>query len=242
MVAEAAALESEDEAEQVAEATLAELGRNVSAGEAEDLAARLPDRFGQALVEADQHDERPEPFEQFLEHVAERGGVEEDLRATIRGVMGAVAEYAGAEEVTDVATQLPPEYGAVIEPEEVPIAETFTDAVAAESSLDGEEAAVATEATLTTLGERLSRGEAEDLAAYLHGDADEWLVEEHSSDAEDVPADEFVERVAARAEVSEERAREYVSEVSGVLGGAAPTRELQDAVDQLPEEYGELLA
>lgn len=243
MVAEAAALESDEEAERVAVATLAELGRNVSPGEAEALAGRLPGRYGRALVEADQHDERPEPFEQFLEHVAARGDVEEDdVRATIRGVMGAVAEYVGTEEVTDAAAQLPPEYGAVMEPAGVSADETFTESLVASSSLDAEVAAVAAEAVLGTLGERLSREEAEDVAAYLHGDADEWLVEEHSGDAQDVPADEFVERVAARAEVFEERAREYVAEVSGVLRDEAPTRELEDAVDQLPEEYGELLA
>ena len=242
MVQDAASLESEDEAEQVAAATLAELGRNVSAGEAEALAERLPDRYGRVLVEADQHDERPEPFERFLEHVAEEGGVEGDVRETIQGVMGAVAEYAGAEEVTDAATQLPPEYGSVMEPADVSVDETFTDALASSSSLDAEVAAVAAEAVLRTLGERLSREEAGDVAAYLHGDADEWLVEEHSGDAEDIPADEFVERVAARAEVSEDRAREYVAEVSDVLRDEAPTEELERAVDQLPEEYADLLA
>ena len=242
MVQEAATLDSESEAERAAEATLSELGRCISPGEARDLASRLPERFGRPLLESADAKASPEPLEEFLENVAEAGDIEGDVRTAVRGVTGAVAEYAGADELQNAAAQLPPEYGAVLEPADVSVSETFVDAVASASSLSGEEAATAAEATLSTLGERLTREEAEDVAAHLHGDADEWLVEEHSGDAEDVPLEEFVERVAARAEVPEAEAREYVSAVTGVLGDVAPDRELERARDQLPDEYGGLVA
>lgn len=243
----AADLDSEDHAERVTEATLQEFGRNVSPGQADDLAERLPERYGDVLTDVQRQEADPEPVEEFLETVADEadldGGsdLDADVRPRVRGVMGAVAEYGGADELSDAADQLPPEYGDVVEPADVPVEETFVDAVASGSDLVEDEARAAAGATLPQLGRRLSQGQAEEMAGYLSGDADEWLLEEHSTDAERVSPDEFVERVAVEADVSEDRAEEYVAEVTDVLANAVPDSEVGDAIDQLPDEYGELL-
>lgn len=243
----AADLDSEDHAERLAEATLQELGRNVSPGQADDLADRLPERYGDVVTDVHRQEADPEPVEEFLETVAEeadldgRSDLEAEVRPRIRGVMGAVAEYAGEDELSNAADQLPPEYGDVVEPADVPVEETFVDAVASGSDLDEDEARTAAEATLPQLGRRLTQGQAEELAAYLSGDAGEWLLEEHSTDAEDVRPEEFVERVAVEADVSEDRAAEYIAEVTDVLAAVVPGGEIDDAIDQLPDEYGELL-
>lgn len=232
-------LESDEAAGRVAEAVLAELGRCVSRAQAEELADRLPARFGRALTRVDREEACPEPFERFVESVADDANLDGDVRAAIGSVVDAVAEHAGGDALSNATAQLPPAYGEVIEPESVPVAETFIDAVEEASALDGEEAAVAAEATLTTLGERLSRRKAEDVAVYLRGDAREWLVESHT---EELAVDTFVDRVAARADVPPDRAREYVVEVTDVLGKVSLDHELDIAVDQLPDEYGEVLA
>lgn len=234
-----AALESEPEAEQLAETALSELGACISRGEADDLAERLPTQFGRALLEGTGRAASPEGLETFLDNIGEKADVEEDLRAKVRGVFAAVSEYAGAEEVENAAAQLPPEYGAVVEPGEVPVAETFVDAVQAETPVGGE-ASEAAEATLETLSERITEGEGEDIAAYLQGDAERWVVDHENPEAEAFGADEFVRRVAERAGVTEELAEEYVIDVTNTLADVVPDRELEQAIAQLPDEYGAL--
>lgn len=232
-------LASDEAAGRVSEVVLAELGRCISRAQAEDLAAQLPARFGRALTRVEREEACPEPFERFVESVADDANLAGDVGGAIGAVLDAVADYAGADALSNATAQLPPTYGEVIDPESVPVAETFTDAVEEASGLDGEEAAVAAEATLTTLGERLSQRKAEDVAVYLRGDAREWLVEQHT---EDLPVDAFVDRVAARADVPPGRAREYVVEVTDVLGKVSLDHELDIAVGQLPDEYDEVLA
>jgi uncharacterized protein (DUF2267 family) len=240
-VQRAAALDSEAEAERLAEAALAELGESISRGEADDLAERLPTQFGRALLEGTGRAAAPEDLETFLENIAEEADIEENVRAKVRGVFAAVTEYAGAEEVENAAAQLPPEYGAVVEPGSVPVAETFVDAVQAETPLGGE-APEAAEATLETLSERLTEGEGEDIAAYLQGDAENWVVDHENPEAEAFSTDEFVRRVAERTEVTEDLAEEYVIDVTNTLGDVVPDRELDQAIAQLPDEYGALFA
>lgn len=232
-------LASDEEAGRISEAVLAELGRCISRPQAEDLAARLPERFGRALTRVGREEACPEPFDRFVESVAAEANLEGDVRGAVRNVMDAVADYAGADVLSNATAQLPPAYGEVVDSEKVPVTETFTDAVEEASDLDGEEATVAAKATLTTLGERLSQRKAEDIAVYLHGDARDWLVEPHT---EDIPVDAFVDRVAARADVPPARAREYVVEVTAVLGKVSLDHELDIAVGQLPDEYDEVLA
>lgn len=239
LVQRASGIGSEEHAAQVAEAALAELGRSISRGEAEDLAEPLPTRFALALTDVDQRLAEPEGLTEFLVNVSEEGDLPGQERATIRGVFAAVSEYAGAEEVENAAAQLPPEYGAIIEPGEVPVTETFVDTVRSVSELD-EAAPEATEATLTVLGERLSQGEAEDVAMYLHGDAESWLVEYATLDAEEFPPEQFVSKAAREADVSEQRAEEYVQGVTRALGKEVPDREIDRANPQLPDEYGTL--
>lgn len=161
-----------------------------------------------------------------------------ELRRTVRCVFAAVCEHAG-DELANAADQLPPEYEVVVEPGDRPIAGTFVEAVREEIAL-GDEAEAAAEATLRVLGQRLSQGQAEDLAAYLQGDAAGWLLASASTDPEAFSRSEFVQRVAGAAHVSGDRAREYVAAVATALEAVVPDRELARAVEQLPDEYAEL--
>lgn len=229
---------AEEHAAEVAEAALQELGRNISQGEATDLAEPLPTRFAMALVDVDQRRSTPEELTEFLENVSAEVTLPGEGRTMLRGVFAAVSEYAGAEEVENAAAQLPPEYGAIIEPGEVPVTETFVDTVEAVTDIDA--AAEAAEATLRVLGQRLTAGEAEDLATYLRGDAESWLVEHATATAEEFPPERFVSKVAREADVSEDRAEEYVEGVTDALGKEVPNREIDRAIAQLPDEYAGL--
>ncbi|WP_425461873.1 DUF2267 domain-containing protein [Natronosalvus hydrolyticus] len=97
-----------------------------------------------------------------------------------------------------------------------------------------------TRTLLETLGERLSRGEAEDLSRYLEGDAEAWVVDRESPDAASFSADEFVARVARQTECSEGAVRDAASVVGDVFVDVVPSRELDRTFAQLSAGYDDL--
>ncbi len=97
-------------------------------------------------------------------------------------------------------------------------------------------------AVLETLGERITKQEAKDLAAQLPVELKAIVTSGKSED----PAvarfslEEFYERVGARAEVHYGEAVERSRAVMRVLREAVSAGELQDILAQLPGEYAEL--
>ena len=91
---------------------------------------------------------------------------------------------------------------------------------------------------LTTLGERLQPGEATDLAGPLPMEIDRYLIEAESGQR--FGYDEFVDRVAERAEREEEDAAFGAKAVVALLGEIAPGGEVSDVQAQLPDEYADL--
>jgi len=118
----------------------------------------------------------------------------------------------------------------------------FTDTVQDEGEFDSlSEAREATKAVFTTFGERLSAGEAEDIASFVPQEFHGWLVTHDPESAAEFGLDEFDERVADRADVSTERARELSEAVFDGLARYAPARELGRVQVQLPPEYKTVL-
>lgn len=125
--------------------------------------------------------------------------------------------------------------------------EEFVSTVQRRANIEADDDAyAATTATLRTLGERITRGEAEDIASQLPATLEDALTDPNDErpEAEEFPVDEFVERV-------EERERDRVEEatidgglhaqaVTTTLGEAVSGSELDDAREQLPEEFEEL--
>jgi uncharacterized protein (DUF2267 family) len=118
--------------------------------------------------------------------------------------------------------------------------ETFETKVAQRAGVPPERARALIRATLLTLAERLTRGEAHDLASQLPEPAKEWLVSP-TPEAERFGLDEFVRRVAARSGSTREEAEAGVRAVFGVLRLAVTSGEFQDAMSQLPNEFSELV-
>jgi hypothetical protein len=75
--------------------------------------------------------------------------------------------------------------------------DAFVDAVMQAAGIDHDEAERAVRATLTALAERISAGEARDLAAQLPPELAPWLNVDKRSERFDV--DEFLRRVAVRS-------------------------------------------
>jgi uncharacterized protein (DUF2267 family) len=99
-----------------------------------------------------------------------------------------------------------------------------------------DEAEAITRAALQTLGERITGGEARDLAAQLPKELQPYL-ESAPEPPETFGLDEFVRRVSQRAGVSPDDARDGVYGVMQTLQDAVTFGEFEDVMSQLPKEF-----
>jgi uncharacterized protein (DUF2267 family) len=116
---------------------------------------------------------------------------------------------------------------------------SFIDVVATEAQLTREDAERAVHATLQTLGERIDRGQARQLAAELPPGIAPWIAT--TTAAERFDADTFAERVARRAGFDDQVARRAVSAVLDAVAHAVSSKEWDDMVAELPAAYAPLL-
>jgi uncharacterized protein (DUF2267 family) len=105
---------------------------------------------------------------------------------------------------------------------------------------DEEMAETLVRATLQVLAQRISGGQARDIARQLPPPLDEWLQPEHEK-AEPFDLEVFVQRVADRALVDFDAARVGVRAVFRTLREAVTGAEFEDVLAQLPREYAALL-
>jgi uncharacterized protein (DUF2267 family) len=242
-----------EEAERAAATTLSTLAERISAGEARDIAEQLPGDLGKWLSGAN----GAEPFhvDEFLRRIAEREEVDLDTAERhARAVFIALGRAVSADELEDLAAELPKDFQPLLDAaerqaeelssDEVVPAEKFVERVANRAGLDRERAERATDGVLETLGERIAGGEVEDLAAQLseplrlplqRGDA------RTNGKAKRMSLDEFVERVAELEGVGLDQAGEHARAVFGTLREAVSEKEFRDMLAQLPDEYRELL-
>ena len=99
-----------------------------------------------------------------------------------------------------------------------------------------DEARRAITATFSTLSERISLGEASDLAAQLPQELKEPL-HRAGEDAEEFSLEEFLRRVGERGSVNADAARDHASAVMTVLEEAVSGGEWDDVRAQLPREF-----
>jgi uncharacterized protein (DUF2267 family) len=118
--------------------------------------------------------------------------------------------------------------------------QTFTRTAAERAGLPEPTVERVEHATLRTLGDRISGGEAKDLAAQLPGPLKGDL-ETVPEQAEAFDVDEFIRRVAERGHVGSEEARTGAVAVLTTVREAVTPGELDDVLSQLPQEYRELV-
>ncbi|MDX6692225.1 MAG: hypothetical protein QOG15_3682 [Solirubrobacteraceae bacterium] len=104
---------------------------------------------------------------------------------------------------------------------------------------DRERAERAAHATLETLAERISGGEARQLADQLPPELSPWL--NTAKRSEPFTVDEFVRRVAAREAADRSTAERDVRIVFAALSQSVSPREFDDIVSELDKSYAPLL-
>jgi uncharacterized protein (DUF2267 family) len=117
--------------------------------------------------------------------------------------------------------------------------EEFIAQVAQNAGLSEEDAARLTRATLATLAERITGGEAQDLAAQLPLPLQNALISAHEN-AEAFSYQEFVERTAERAGTDPDVAEVAIAAVFVTLRDAVTPGEFDDVLSQLPAEFHRL--
>jgi uncharacterized protein (DUF2267 family) len=118
---------------------------------------------------------------------------------------------------------------------------TFEQKVSERAGVPRDRAATLIRATLETLSERITGGEAKDLAAQLPKPAQEWLTGSPEA-AERFDLTEFIRRVAERAQIPPDEAREATRAVLRTLREAVTAGEFDDVMSQLPKEFGDFVA
>jgi uncharacterized protein (DUF2267 family) len=116
----------------------------------------------------------------------------------------------------------------------------FLDIVEDAAGLTREQTERAVRAVLHTLGERITRGEAEDIAAFLPTELRPILTSVPEP-AESFGLEEFIQRVADREVVDKDAAADHVRAVFLALGQAVAPGELRDMAAQLSRDYNPLL-
>jgi uncharacterized protein (DUF2267 family) len=115
----------------------------------------------------------------------------------------------------------------------------FVTSVAQLARIGWQDAERATRAVLETLAERIAAGEAKDIQAQLPSEVAAWLGT--STPAEGFDVDEFLRRVAARADTEVRTAERYAGAVLATLARAISDDELHDLAAELPRELRPLL-
>ena len=116
----------------------------------------------------------------------------------------------------------------------------FLESVTVRGRLSPQQAERLTEATLTVLADRISTGEAEDLAAQLPKGVRDWLVSKEEP-AQKFDLEEFIRRVSERAGVDLDTATRGARAVLSTIRRAVTTGEFEDVLAQLPKEFREFI-
>jgi uncharacterized protein (DUF2267 family) len=118
--------------------------------------------------------------------------------------------------------------------------EEFVDEVADRTGVSRDEAEALARATLRTLAERISGGEAEDLRAQLPKQLQAELIPPQE-EAQGLGVEEFVQRVATRSGIDEADAGAGVIAVLSVIRDAVSPGEFDDVLSQLGRDFAELV-
>ncbi|MCW3032261.1 MAG: hypothetical protein JWM60_606 [Solirubrobacterales bacterium] len=118
--------------------------------------------------------------------------------------------------------------------------ERFLEVVHDVTGLGPSAAESAARAVLQTLAERISAGEARDLAERLGPELGPWIATK--TPAEGFDADEFVRRIAEREDVDTETAERHARATMLALSQVVGADEYDDMVAELPSSFERLLA
>jgi uncharacterized protein (DUF2267 family) len=207
------------------------------------LASQLPGDLQPALRAGDVAG-RPLRLGEFYQRVAELANMppgEAEDRA--REVVATLAEQVTGAPLEEFFARLPQDYRSLLPEKPQPgEADDFLRRVQRLGELRSRaEAETATRLTLSALGDRISGGQAADLAAALPDEMRPCL-EQASEPAQAFGIEEFLRRIADPQQTDLPTARRQAKAVLRVVREYAPGKEISDTVAQLPADLVPLLS
>ena len=116
-VAQRANLDSAEDGRDATYATLRAFGEHVSQGQAEELAADLPDDLAEVVTDLSTEHPEETTVDAFVAQVAAAEDVDEATATEhVRAVASVLAETVGHDELRDARSQLPNEFDSLFEP------------------------------------------------------------------------------------------------------------------------------
>jgi uncharacterized protein (DUF2267 family) len=230
-------------AERATRAVLETLGERLGADEARQLVSHLPPELGPWLFT--EGGAQAFDLQDFLRRVAEREHVDPataEHHATV--VFVALGRALDEHAYQRMVARLPKNFAPILPRGRyagaVPIDELLLKAA------DRGHASVAVaergvEAVLETLAQRIG-GQADDLMAFLPARLHDALKRGRARPDPDLAVEEFLVRIAERADVSPARALELARAVLATLRDTVPSDEYFDLAVQLPPTYWNVLA
>lgn len=237
-----------DAAERAARATLTTLAERLSPGEARDLLEEVPAEM-KPRVYTESAAERFD-IDEFLRRVAERAGMDvETAERHARAVFFAFGRAVRADEIDDVAAELPQDFEPLITEARhrfftVMSGEEFVSRVVERTGLDIAGARRATETVLEALAQRIAGGEVDDLIPRLPLSLHDPLrrgMAVTGGTARRMSLDEFLQIIADREAIDRFAASEHARAVFATLREAVGDEEYFDVTVQLPRDYAVLL-
>jgi uncharacterized protein (DUF2267 family) len=231
-----------------ARATLATLAQRVKPGPLREVQVLAPDAVRSWLSP-----KQPRELfdaDEFVARVAERTGTDVDTaRRYARAALVALGRAVAADAWEDVVNELPADFAPLLEGSRrsgipMPLDE-FLQWVCDRGGIDRETALLAAEAVLETLAERIAGGEVDDLAKELPAEFRPALERGRRSSggqAQKMPLEEFVQRIADREGVPVDVAAMHARAVLNTVRDAVVAKEWHDISSELPRSYLQELA
>ena len=187
---------------------------------------------------------------EFVARVAERAETDVDTaRRYVRAVFTALGRAVSAEAWEHVVGELPADYAPLLygsRRSRIPMPlDEFLEWVCDRGGIDRETALRASEAVLETLGERIAGGEVDDLLKEIPIELRPALErgrERSGGQAQKMPLEEFVRRIAEREGVPVDVARAHARAVMNTIRDAVVAKEWHDISSELPNSYLQELA
>jgi uncharacterized protein (DUF2267 family) len=231
---------SEQRADTVIKATMQALSEQADGKQFHDLLEQLPKELKKAAP-APSGTATQRSLEDFAARVGDLSGVDvSEARGDIRAVVATLAETVSHEQLEDILAELPPAFMDLLPAGGRPSAEEFLGQVRQAGGLGStEEAQNAVRATLGTLADRITAGQAQDIAVYLPAEFRAHLA---GSPEQAVAFDRqtFLDRIASAEQTDQSTAERHARAVFTAVRETVPQREFSDTLGQLPSDIGRL--
>jgi uncharacterized protein (DUF2267 family) len=231
----------EQQADAAIRATLQALSEQASSKQFNDLLEQLPKQLKKMETTASGTGQQ-RSLEDFTTRVGELSGLDiSEAGEEIKAVVTTLVETVSHDQVEDLFAELPPEFMDLLPPDGArPTAEDFLGQVRQAGGLAStDEAANAIRATLSTLADRITAGQAQDIALHLPAEFRTHLAGSPEQAAA-FDRTTFLDRIATAEQTDQSTAERHARAVLTAVRETVPQREFKDTLGQLPSDIGRL--